>query len=92
MQSQQALLNIACSVKSRCRTITYTRSNRDEVLHFSVLGGYESGYGIFVSKVDPDSQAEKVGLKRGDQVHFRLLPLDICWYIVELLMFYRFLK
>uniref|UniRef100_A0A914XL56 RPGF2 n=1 Tax=Plectus sambesii TaxID=2011161 RepID=A0A914XL56_9BILA len=68
MQSQQALLNIACSVKSRTRTVTYTRSNREEVLHFSILGGPPGVYGIFVSKVEEASQAEKVGLKRGDEV------------------------
>ncbi len=68
MLSQQALLNIACSVKSRTRNVTYTRSNRDEVLHFSILGGPPGIYGIFVSKVEEASQAEKVGLKRGDEV------------------------
>lgn len=34
MNNHQSLLNIACSVKSRARTVVYTRSNRDEVLHF----------------------------------------------------------
>ncbi len=63
-----SLLNIACSVKSKSRTLTYTRSNKEEILHFSVLGGYEKGYGIFVSKVESVSKAEKVGLKRGDEV------------------------
>jgi len=48
-------------------------------LHFSILGGtmYTGppdsttpiNYPIFVSKVERNSQAEKIGLKRGDQVH-----------------------
>ncbi|VDP51737.1 unnamed protein product, partial [Soboliphyme baturini] len=68
MYNHQQLLNIACSVKSRVRTIVYTRSNREEMLHFSILGGYEKGYGIFVAKVEANSPGEKAGLKRGDQV------------------------
>nr|XP_018902577.1 PREDICTED: rap guanine nucleotide exchange factor 2 isoform X3 [Bemisia tabaci] len=68
MDSQLRLLNIACAAKARARTITLARPSRDEVLHFSVLGGYERGFGIFISKVDKRSKAEDVGLKRGDQI------------------------
>lgn len=68
MQSQLRLLNIACATKARNRTVTLARSTRDEVLHFHILGGYERGFGVFVSKVDKGSKAEEVGLKRGDQV------------------------
>uniref|UniRef100_A0A1I7ZB16 PDZ domain-containing protein n=1 Tax=Steinernema glaseri TaxID=37863 RepID=A0A1I7ZB16_9BILA len=68
MQSQQALLNIACSVKSRPRTITYTRPNREQGLSFSILGGKGGNYGIFISNVEKDSKAEHVGLKRGDEI------------------------
>lgn len=69
LSTQLRLLHIALSTKAKIRNITITRSNRDEeVLHFSVLGGYERGYGIFVSKVDPGSKAELLGLKRGDQI------------------------
>lgn len=69
LSTQIRLLHIALSTKAKVRHITLTRSNRDEeVLHFSILGGYERGYGIFVSKVDPDSKAELLGLKRGDQI------------------------
>jgi len=32
------------------------------------LGGFERGFGIFISKVDKRSKAEDVGLKRGDQI------------------------
>ncbi|VDM60123.1 unnamed protein product, partial [Angiostrongylus costaricensis] len=68
MHSQQSLLNIACSVKSRPRTIVYSRANKDDPLHFSVQGGKESGCGIFVSEVQADSPAERYGLKRGDEI------------------------
>ena len=62
------MLLIACAAKARTRNIVLARSNREEVLNFSILGGYERGYGIFVSKVDKKSKAEEVGLKRGDQI------------------------
>uniref|UniRef100_A0A5S6Q0Y8 Uncharacterized protein n=1 Tax=Trichuris muris TaxID=70415 RepID=A0A5S6Q0Y8_TRIMR len=69
MYNHQQLLNIACSVKSRSRVVTYARSNRDEVLHFSILGGGERQCcGVYVAKVDCNSAAERVGLKRGDQI------------------------
>lgn len=68
MYSQQALLNITCSVKSRARTVILTRSNRDQELAFNILGGKETGYGIFISHVEPNTVAEKNGLKRGDEV------------------------
>ncbi|XP_015589946.1 rap guanine nucleotide exchange factor 2 isoform X3 [Cephus cinctus] len=68
MQGQQRLLNIACAAKARTRNVTLARPSRDEVLHFSILGGYERGFGIFISKVDKRSKAEDVGLKRGDQI------------------------
>ncbi|XP_022258450.1 rap guanine nucleotide exchange factor 2-like [Limulus polyphemus] len=68
MQSQLRLLNIACATKARSRTITLARSTRDDVLHFSILGGYERGFGIFISKVNKGSKAEEMGLRRGDQI------------------------
>uniref|UniRef100_A0A914ZUN1 Rap guanine nucleotide exchange factor 2 n=2 Tax=Parascaris univalens TaxID=6257 RepID=A0A914ZUN1_PARUN len=69
MHSQQSLLNIACSVKSRPRTITYTRSSRDQPLSLSILGSMDSSSaGIFISDVQRGSQADKLGLKRGDQI------------------------
>ncbi|XP_033230678.1 rap guanine nucleotide exchange factor 6-like isoform X1 [Belonocnema kinseyi] len=68
MQGQQRLLNIACAAKARTRNVTLARPSRDEVLHFSILGGYERNFGIFISKVDKKSKAEDVGLKRGDQI------------------------
>lgn len=65
---QLRLLNIACAAKARPRNITLTRATREEVLHFSVLGGQERGCGIFISKVEKGSKAYEAGLKRGDQV------------------------
>lgn len=62
------MLNIACAAKARTRNVTLARPNRDEVLNFSILGGFERGFGIFISKVDKRSKAEDVGLKRGDQI------------------------
>merc|ERR1719402_1143257 len=68
MQGQLRLLDFACATKARARTVTLTRPSRDEILHFSILGGYERGFGIFISKVEKGSKAEEVGLKRGDQI------------------------
>lgn len=58
MTGQLRLLNIACAAKARVRCVTLARPSRDEVLHFSVLGGYdrnfdsyERKFGIFISKV-----------------------------------------
>ncbi|KIH56964.1 RasGEF domain protein [Ancylostoma duodenale] len=68
MHSQQSLLNIACSVKARSRTVVYARANKDDALHFTVQGGKECGCGIFISEVQVDSPAELCGMKRGDEV------------------------
>ncbi|XP_050548519.1 rap guanine nucleotide exchange factor 2-like, partial [Daktulosphaira vitifoliae] len=50
MSGQMRLLNIACAAKARARCVTLARPCRDQVLHFSILGGYERGFGIFISK------------------------------------------
>ncbi|CAC5366729.1 RAPGEF2 [Mytilus coruscus] len=68
MTGQLRLLNIACGAKARTRSVTLTRATREEVLHFSVLGGSERGCGIFISKVEKGSKAYEAGLKRGDQI------------------------
>ena len=51
MEGQLRLLDFACAAKARARTVTLTRPSRDEILHFSILGGYKKKYGIFISKV-----------------------------------------
>lgn len=68
MTGQLRLLNIACAAKARPRTAVLTRATRDEILHFSVLGGLERHCGIFISKVEKGSKAHEAGLKRGDQI------------------------
>uniref|UniRef100_A0A0P6DK24 Rap guanine nucleotide exchange factor n=1 Tax=Daphnia magna TaxID=35525 RepID=A0A0P6DK24_9CRUS len=68
MQSHLRMLDFASAAKARSRTVTLTRPSRDEILHFSILGGFERGFGIFVAKVEKGSKAEEVGLKRGDQI------------------------
>uniref|UniRef100_A0A2C9LIN6 Rap guanine nucleotide exchange factor 2 n=1 Tax=Biomphalaria glabrata TaxID=6526 RepID=A0A2C9LIN6_BIOGL len=68
MMGQLSLLNMACAAKARLRTVTLTRATREEMLHFSILGGLERGFGIFVTKVTPGSKAAEAGLKRGDQI------------------------
>ncbi|XP_074602023.1 uncharacterized protein LOC141855771 [Brevipalpus obovatus] len=40
----------------------------DSPLGFSIRGGWEHGTGIFVSEVHPGSEAQKEGLKAGDQI------------------------
>lgn len=68
MHSQQSLLNIACSVKSRIRRIEFTRQAKDARLQFLLVGGKEESSGIFVSSVEAGSEAERVGLRRADEI------------------------
>ncbi|GAB6021900.1 Deafness, autosomal recessive 31 [Chamberlinius hualienensis] len=49
------------------RTVTYKKSVENG-FEFSVRGGRELGIGIYVSRVDPFSEAEKSGIKPGDQI------------------------
>nr|XP_020650128.1 rap guanine nucleotide exchange factor 6-like isoform X6 [Pogona vitticeps] len=68
MKGHLRLLNIACAAKAKWRQITLQKPSRDSPLHFSLLGGSEKGFGIFVETVDAGSKAAEAGLKRGDQV------------------------
>ena len=68
MHGQLRMLNFACAAKARKRTVTLTRPSRDEPLNFSIVGGFEKGSGIFISKVTKSSKADEIGLKRGDQI------------------------
>lgn len=50
------------------RQITLTRSKSHEGLGFSIRGGSEHSVEIYVSLVEPNSSAEKEGLRVGDQI------------------------
>ncbi len=56
MFEQLRVLTIAISTKSKPRTLTLARSKRDESLMFNIQGGWDKGYGIFVSRVEKDSK------------------------------------
>uniref|UniRef100_A0A670K7W2 Rap guanine nucleotide exchange factor 6 n=1 Tax=Podarcis muralis TaxID=64176 RepID=A0A670K7W2_PODMU len=68
MKGHLRLLNIACAAKAKWRQITLQKPSRDSPLFFSLLGGSEKCFGIFVETVEPGSKAAEAGLKRGDQV------------------------
>ncbi|XP_032885165.1 rap guanine nucleotide exchange factor 6 isoform X4 [Amblyraja radiata] len=68
MKGHLRLLNIACAAKAKWRQITLLKPSRESPLYFSLLGGSERGFGIFVETVDPCSKAAEAGLKRGDQI------------------------
>jgi Rap guanine nucleotide exchange factor 2 len=68
MLEELKLLHVAHTHKARTRTITLTRSSRDEDLHFKIIGGYEKGGGIFILEADKNSKASEMGLRRGDQI------------------------
>lgn len=68
MKGHLRLLNIACAAKAKWRQITLQKASRESPLYFSVQGGSERGFGIFVESVEEGSKAAETGLKRGDQV------------------------
>lgn len=68
MKGHLRLLNIACAAKAKWRQITLQKPSRDSPLFFSLLGGSDKGFGIFVETVEMGSKAAEAGLKRGDQV------------------------
>ena len=68
MLEQFRVLTIAISTKSKPRTVTLARSKRDELLSFSIQGGWDKGYGIYVSRVDKDTKAYELGIRKGDQI------------------------
>ncbi|CAF4623900.1 unnamed protein product, partial [Rotaria magnacalcarata] len=69
MRSWRHTFNLICYTKSSIRTITITRSTRDDILNFEILGGSDTlaNNGIFVSKIERHSKVYEVGLRRGDQ-------------------------
>jgi hypothetical protein len=68
MPEQFKVLTIAISTKSRARTVTLARSKREEQLQFNIQGGWDKGYGVFVSRVDRESKAYELGMRRADQI------------------------
>ncbi|XP_041864067.1 rap guanine nucleotide exchange factor 6-like isoform X6 [Melanotaenia boesemani] len=68
MKGHLRLLNIACAAKAKWRQITLQKASRESPLYFSVQGGSERGFGIFVELVEEGSKAAEAGLKRGDQI------------------------
>lgn len=58
---------MASAAKAKLRQVILQKANRDSLLPFSLLGGSERGFGIFIDSVK-DSEATEAGLKRGDQV------------------------
>uniref|UniRef100_A0A8C6Q3T9 Rap guanine nucleotide exchange factor 6 n=1 Tax=Nothobranchius furzeri TaxID=105023 RepID=A0A8C6Q3T9_NOTFU len=68
MKGHLRLLNIACAAKAKWRQITLQKATRESPLYFSIKGGSERGFGIFVESVEEGSKAADVGLKRGDQI------------------------
>ncbi|XP_052443681.1 rap guanine nucleotide exchange factor 6 isoform X3 [Carassius gibelio] len=68
MKGHLRLLNIACAAKAKCRQITLQKPSRESPLFFTLQGGSERSFGIFVETVEEDSKAAEAGLKRGDQI------------------------
>uniref|UniRef100_A0A8C9TDV7 Rap guanine nucleotide exchange factor 2 n=1 Tax=Scleropages formosus TaxID=113540 RepID=A0A8C9TDV7_SCLFO len=68
MSGHLRLLNIACAAKAKLRVITLTKPSRDAPLPFTLLGGSEKGFRIFIDSVEAGSKASEAGLKRGDQI------------------------
>ncbi|KAM9728132.1 rap guanine nucleotide exchange factor 6 isoform 10-T11 [Menidia menidia] len=68
MKGHLRLLNIACAAKAKWRQITLQKVSRESPLGFSVQGGSERGFGMFVESVEEGSKASEAGLKRGDQI------------------------
>lgn len=50
------------------RTVVLKRPSQQHGLGFNIRGGRELGLGIYISKVEPLSNAEKAGIKAGDQI------------------------
>ena len=84
VRSWRYFINLACFTKASVRTITITRSTRDDILHFNIIGGSDTlaNNGVFVSKVERNSKAYEVGLRRGDQVDFFLFFISLHFSLI----------
>lgn len=59
----------APSESSGHRSVTVTlKRQQNSPLGFSIRGGREHGTGVYVSQIDPNSEAEAAGIKAGDQI------------------------
>ncbi|XP_067877876.1 rap guanine nucleotide exchange factor 2-like [Heterodontus francisci] len=61
-------LNLACAAKAKRRVVTVLKTSQEAPLPFTILGGTEKGFGIFINNVESDSKATETGLKCGDQI------------------------
>uniref|UniRef100_A0AAY4ED80 Rap guanine nucleotide exchange factor (GEF) 6 n=1 Tax=Denticeps clupeoides TaxID=299321 RepID=A0AAY4ED80_9TELE len=68
MKGHLRLLNIACAAKAKWRQVTLQKPSRESPLFFTLQGGSERGFGIFLESVEKGSKAAEAGLKRGDQI------------------------
>lgn len=68
MKGHLRLLNMASAAKAKCRQVTLQKVSRESPLHFSLQGGSERGFGIFIDAVEEGSKAKDAGLKHGDQI------------------------
>lgn len=68
MTGQLRLLGMAYEARAHPRLVVLSRSTREEILLFSIVGGLEKKSGIFVAKVKKGSKASEAGLMRGDQI------------------------
>ncbi|XP_021341126.1 harmonin-like isoform X3 [Mizuhopecten yessoensis] len=59
---------LAPTPPGRGRRIINLRRRTNESLGFAVRGGFEHGIGVFVSHVEAGSQAERQGLRVGDEI------------------------
>lgn len=86
MSGQLRLLQIACSAKSRPRTVTISRPSRDDPLPFNIMGGADNGYGIFVSNIeDCNNSSVRVGdeLLSVNNINFRCINLSKAFDVLK---------
>jgi len=62
------LLKIACNAKAKKRCVHIRRGSNEDELGFELWGGAAYSCPVYISTVHTGSNAEKLGVKRGDQV------------------------